>query len=145
MRRRGGASPGSRFDFIEGGAGSEVTLRRNTAAFDRLTLRPRHLVDVSERSLRTSVLGQEIAMPILIAPTGMARIAGAGAEVEGARAAGRAGTDLHAQHDVERLDRGRRAGGEPARSGSSSTSGPAPRSPTTCCGACARRASTRSS
>ena len=80
------------FDFIEGGAGWEVTLRRNMAAFDRLTLRPRHLVDVSERSLRTSVLGQEIAMPILIAPTGMARIAGAGADVEGARAAGRAGT-----------------------------------------------------
>jgi L-lactate dehydrogenase (cytochrome) len=80
------------FDFIEGGAGSELTLRRNTAAFDGLALRPRHLVDVSDRSLRTRVLGQEIAMPILIAPTGMARIAGAGAEVEGARASGRAGT-----------------------------------------------------
>jgi isopentenyl diphosphate isomerase/L-lactate dehydrogenase-like FMN-dependent dehydrogenase len=80
------------FDFIEGGAGSEVTVRRNTTAFDRLTLRPRHLVDVRERSQRTRVLGTEIATPVMIAPTGMARIAGAGGDIEGARAAARAGT-----------------------------------------------------
>ena len=80
------------FDFIDGGAGSEVTLRRNTSAFDRLTLRPRQLVDVSERSQRTRVLGTEIDTPVMIAPTGMARIAGFGGEVEGARAAARAGT-----------------------------------------------------
>jgi isopentenyl diphosphate isomerase/L-lactate dehydrogenase-like FMN-dependent dehydrogenase len=75
------------FDFIDGGADGEVTLRRNLAAFERLTLRPRHLVDVSSRSLETTVLGERVALPVLIAPTGMSRVAGRGGDVAGARAA----------------------------------------------------------
>ena len=131
MRRRAGASPGSPSTSSRAARAREVTLRRNMAAFDRLTLRPRHLVDVSDRSLRTSVLGQEIAMPILIAPTGMARIAAAGAEVEGARAAGRAGTiftlSTMSSDSIEEVARAAaRAALVPAR-----TSGRAPRSPTT--------------
>ena len=75
------------FDFIDGGADSEVTLRRNVEAFERLSLRPRHLVDVSSRSLETTVLGERVALPVLIAPTGMSRVAGRGGDVAGARAA----------------------------------------------------------
>jgi L-lactate dehydrogenase (cytochrome) len=79
------------FDFIDGGADGEVTLRRNLAAFERLSLRPRHLVDVSSRSLETTVLGERVALPVLIAPTGMSRVAGHGGDVAGARAAAGAG------------------------------------------------------
>jgi L-lactate dehydrogenase (cytochrome) len=75
------------FDFIDGGADSEVTLRRNVEAFERLSLRPRHLVDVSSRSLETTVLGERVGLPVLIAPTGMSRVAGRGGDVAGARAA----------------------------------------------------------
>jgi L-lactate dehydrogenase (cytochrome) len=75
------------FDFIDGGADGEVTLRRNVAAFERLSLRPRHLVDVSSRSLETTVLGERVGLPVLIAPTGMSRVAGRGGDVAGARAA----------------------------------------------------------
>jgi isopentenyl diphosphate isomerase/L-lactate dehydrogenase-like FMN-dependent dehydrogenase len=74
-------------DFIDGGADSEVTLRRNVEAFERLSLRPRHLVDVSSRSLETTVLGERVGLPVLIAPTGMSRVAGRGGDVAGARAA----------------------------------------------------------
>lgn len=80
------------FDFIDGGADGEVTLAENVAAFDRLTLRPRHLVDVSHRSQAVDVFGRELSLPVLIAPTGLARIAGRGGDVAGVRAAGRAGT-----------------------------------------------------
>src|SRR5581483_4186972 len=80
------------FDFVDGGADAEVTLRRNVEAFERVVLRPRQLVDVSERSLSTTVLGQPVEMPVLIAPTGMSRVAGPGGDIAGARAAARAGT-----------------------------------------------------
>ena len=71
------------FDFIEGGAGGEVTLRGNDGR-----LRPADAAAAAtRRRLRATassrVLGQEIAMPILIAPTGMARIAGEGGEAGG--------------------------------------------------------------
>jgi L-lactate dehydrogenase (cytochrome) len=79
------------FDFIDGGADAEVTLRRNVAAFERLALRPRYLVDVSSRSLETTVLGEPVGLPVLIAPTGMSRVAGRGGDVAGARAAAAAG------------------------------------------------------
>jgi L-lactate dehydrogenase (cytochrome) len=80
------------FDFIDGGSDQELTLQRNLDAFRRLTFRPRHLVDVTERSLSRTVLGHEIELPVLIAPTGMARIAHRAGDLAGARAAGDAGT-----------------------------------------------------
>jgi L-lactate dehydrogenase (cytochrome) len=80
------------FDFVDGAADAEVTLRRNVEAFERVVLRPRQLVDVSERSLATTVLGRPVDLPVLIAPTGMSRVAGPGGDVAGARAAARAGT-----------------------------------------------------
>jgi L-lactate dehydrogenase (cytochrome) len=59
------------FDFIDGGAEDERTLARNRAGFDRYLLMPRILQDVSEIDLGTTVLGTEIALPIIVAPTGM--------------------------------------------------------------------------
>ena len=79
------------FDFIDGGADGEVTLRANAEAFERRTLRPRQLVGVQTRDLHTTVLGVPVQMPVLIAPTGMSLLAGAGGDIAGARAASRAG------------------------------------------------------
>jgi L-lactate dehydrogenase (cytochrome) len=80
------------FDFIDGGADAELSLRRNAEAFELRTLRPRQLVGVATRDLSTTVLGMPVRMPVLIAPTGMSRVAGRGGDIAGARAAGRAGT-----------------------------------------------------
>jgi 4-hydroxymandelate oxidase len=80
------------FDYYAGGAGEEWTLRENRAAFARWALRPRVLVDVSSRDLSTSVLGTPVALPILVAPTAIHRMAHPEGEVATARAAARAGT-----------------------------------------------------
>lgn len=79
------------FDFIDGGADAELSLRRNEDAFARRALRPRQLVGVASRELETTVLGEQLRLPVMIAPTGTARLAGPGGEVAGARAAARAG------------------------------------------------------
>ena len=79
-------------EFLEGGAEDEVTLRRNTAAFDDLALHPRTLIDVSEIDLSTRVFGREISMPVIIAPTGATGTFHPGAEIAVARAAAEAGT-----------------------------------------------------
>jgi isopentenyl diphosphate isomerase/L-lactate dehydrogenase-like FMN-dependent dehydrogenase len=78
--------------YVVGGAGDEVTLRENVAAFRRWVLRPRMLVDVSDVSTRTSVLGREIAMPLGIAPTSLQRVAHPEGEGALARAAAATGT-----------------------------------------------------
>ena len=78
--------------YYFGGAGDEWTLRENVAAFSRWTLRPRYLVDVSSVSTATTVLGEEISMPVLVAPTAMHRFARDEAERATARAAAAAGT-----------------------------------------------------
>ena len=54
--------------YFEGGAGDEVTLRANTAAYGRWRFRPRMLVDVSEITTATTVLGTPVSMPLLVAP-----------------------------------------------------------------------------
>jgi 4-hydroxymandelate oxidase len=63
------------FDYFAGGAGDEWTLRENRRAFDRWVLRPRVLADVSQVDLSTSVLGQSVPFPILLAPTAFQRMA----------------------------------------------------------------------
>ncbi|MGH3024406.1 MAG: alpha-hydroxy acid oxidase [Gaiellaceae bacterium] len=78
--------------YVVGGAGDEVTLRENVAAFGRVQLRPRMLVDVSEATTRCTVLGTEIAMPLLVAPTSLQRVAHPEGEAGLARAAEAAGT-----------------------------------------------------
>ena len=78
--------------YFAGGSGDEVTLRDNVAAFERRKLRPRTLVDVSSVSTATTVLGEEIALPVVIAPLAMQRMAHPDGEVATARAAAAAGT-----------------------------------------------------
>jgi isopentenyl diphosphate isomerase/L-lactate dehydrogenase-like FMN-dependent dehydrogenase len=73
--------------YVAGGAGDEVTLRENVAAFGRVQLRPRMLVDVSKVTTRSSVLGAEVAMPVLVAPTSLQRVAHPDGEAGLARAA----------------------------------------------------------
>jgi isopentenyl diphosphate isomerase/L-lactate dehydrogenase-like FMN-dependent dehydrogenase len=73
--------------YYAGGAGDELTLRDNVAAFERRKLRPRYLVDVGNVSTSTTVLGTEIALPVLIAPLAMQRMAHPDGEEATARAA----------------------------------------------------------
>ena len=83
--------PGA-YDYYAGGAGDERTLRENVAAFERLRLRPRALVDVSGATTATTVLGSEISMPLLVAPVAFQRMAHPDGEAGMARAAAAAGT-----------------------------------------------------
>ena len=78
--------------YYAGGAGDEWTLRENVAAFERHRLRPRVLVDVSSVSAATTVLGTEVSMPLLVAPTALHRLAHPDGEPAAARAAAEAGT-----------------------------------------------------
>jgi len=80
------------FDYIEGGADGEVTLRENRRVFDDVIFRPRHAVAVASCDLRTRVLGSELSLPVLLAPVGYLRMMNPGGEVAAARAAGTAGT-----------------------------------------------------
>src|ERR1700722_16983300 len=84
--------PRSVYDVMAGGAGDEVTLQENELAFRRIMLRPRALADVATRALGTTVLGRRVFMPLLLGPTGYARMAHPEAELAVARAAARAGT-----------------------------------------------------
>ena len=75
------------FDYFEGGAGDEVTLRENTEAWRRIKLHYHVLAGVGSRDLSTTVLGQPISMPIVVAPTAFHRLACAAGELATARAA----------------------------------------------------------
>jgi 4-hydroxymandelate oxidase len=84
--------PGEAWDYYASGAADEVTLRANRAAWERVSIAYRVLVDVSRRDLTTAVLGQPVALPILVAPTAFQRLATPEGERATARAAGAAGT-----------------------------------------------------
>ena len=83
--------PGA-YGYYAGGAGDERTLRANVEAFARWEFRPRMLVDVSEVTTETTVLGMPSASPLLIAPTAFHRLADPEGEAATARAAARTGT-----------------------------------------------------
>ena len=74
------------FDYLDGGAGDEVTLRGNTRVFDEVIFRPRHAVAVKECDLRTKVLGDEVAFPAILAPIGYSRLMHPGGEIAAATA-----------------------------------------------------------
>lgn len=80
------------FDYLDGGAEGEVTLRENCRIFNDVTFRPRHAVAMAECNLCTTVLGYRLSLPFLLAPVGYSRLMHPGGEVAAARAAGRAGT-----------------------------------------------------
>ena len=88
------ALPRSTYDYYAGGAEDEITLRENVAAFARVPLHHRVLVDVSLRSTRTTCLGQELAMPVIVAPTAFHKLAHADGEIATVRAAGAQGTAM---------------------------------------------------
>jgi L-lactate dehydrogenase (cytochrome) len=84
--------PQAVFDYLDGGAEGEVTLRENCRVFEDVTFRPRHAVVVPECSLGTRVLGFDLSLPFMLAPVGYSRLMHPGGEVAAARAAGNAGT-----------------------------------------------------
>jgi isopentenyl diphosphate isomerase/L-lactate dehydrogenase-like FMN-dependent dehydrogenase len=83
--------PKAVFDYLDGGAEGEVTLRENCRIFNDVTFRPRHAVALADCGLCTRVLGFDLALPILLAPVGYSRLMHPGGEVAAARAAGNAG------------------------------------------------------
>ena len=80
------------FGYFAGGAGDEHTLRHNVDAFDRWRLRPRVLVDVGSVTTATTVLGEEVSMPVLASPVAHQRMAHPEGELAVARGAAAAGT-----------------------------------------------------
>ncbi|MFC1942694.1 alpha-hydroxy acid oxidase [Chloroflexota bacterium] len=76
------------FDFVDGGAEDEVTLQANRRAFNDITFNPRVLVGVSERDMRTTVLGEPVKMPVLLGPAGGHRLIRREGELAASRAAG---------------------------------------------------------
>jgi isopentenyl diphosphate isomerase/L-lactate dehydrogenase-like FMN-dependent dehydrogenase len=82
--------PRAVFDYIDGGAEGEVTLRENCRAFEEVTFRPRNAVAIETTDLRTTVLGAELSMPLMLAPVGFSRLICARGEVCAAEAAGKA-------------------------------------------------------
>jgi isopentenyl diphosphate isomerase/L-lactate dehydrogenase-like FMN-dependent dehydrogenase len=84
--------PRAVFDYLDGGAEGEVTLRENCRAFEDVTFRPRHAVAHANCELCTRVLGFDLSLPFLLAPVGYSRLMHPGGEVVAARAAGAAGT-----------------------------------------------------
>src|SRR2546421_10525702 len=80
--------------YFEGGAGDEVTLRANVASYSRWRFRPRMLVDVSEVSTATTLLGAPVSLPVGVAPFAMQRLLDPEGEVATARAAAAEGVAM---------------------------------------------------
>ncbi len=85
-------TPVSIWGYQTGGANDELTLAANRRAWDQIAIRYRTLVDVTHRTLATTVLGTPVSFPVLIAPTAMQKLAHADGECGMARAAAAAGT-----------------------------------------------------
>ena len=79
------------FDYLDGGAESEVTLRENCRIFEDITFRPRQAVAIPECDLHTQVLSADLAFPAILAPVGYSRLMHPGGEAAAAAAAGEAG------------------------------------------------------
>src|SRR5262245_40305946 len=105
------ALPRPVFDFADGGAEDETTLRRNEAAFGEIELAPRPLNGAGERDLSVDLLGKRLALPVIVGPTGLAGLFWPDGERCAARAAATAGTAYCLSHgsvcrleDVPRSD-----------------------------------------
>ncbi len=83
--------PRAVFDYIDGGAEAEVTLRENRLAWERIYFRPRNAVATPNCDTRVSVLGIDLALPIVLAPLGSTRMFHPAGEIAAAKAAGDAG------------------------------------------------------
>ncbi len=78
-------------EYVEAGSWTESTLRDNVSAFDKVKLRQKILVDMTDRSLKTRMAGQDVAMPVALAPVGLTGMLHADGEIKAARAAERCG------------------------------------------------------
>ena len=79
------------FDYIDGGAEDEITLRRNVEAYRKVSFKPRVLRDMANIDTSTSLFGRKLAFPLVLAPTGFTRIAHSEGELAVVKAATRAG------------------------------------------------------
>src|SRR6267154_3112486 len=79
------------FDYLDGGAEAEFTLRENCRAFEDIVFRPRQAIPAAECELRTLALGTEISLPVILGPIGYTRLIHHKGEIGVARAAGAAG------------------------------------------------------
>ncbi|MPW74735.1 alpha-hydroxy-acid oxidizing protein [Moraxella catarrhalis] len=75
------------YDYVDSGSWTQTTYRNNETDFDRIKLRQRVLVDMDNRSLATQMIGQDVSMPVAIAPTGFTGMMWADGEIHAARAA----------------------------------------------------------
>jgi L-lactate dehydrogenase (cytochrome) len=80
------------FDYIDGGADAEITLRENTRVFEDVTFRPQCAVALDACALQTTVLGHNLALPFLLAPVGSSRMFWPRGEAVASKQAGNAGT-----------------------------------------------------
>jgi isopentenyl diphosphate isomerase/L-lactate dehydrogenase-like FMN-dependent dehydrogenase len=86
--------PRMTFDYIDGGAEDEVTLRRNTEAIERVTFVPRALAPTPDRDLAVEVMGERLELPVVLGPTGMPALHHPGGELAAGAAAVGAGTTI---------------------------------------------------
>ena len=86
------------FDFADGGAEDEWTLRRNESAFDDIQLLPRPLRGAAERDLSIELFGKKLSLPVMIGPTGLSGLLWPDAERSSARAAAKFGTAFCLSH-----------------------------------------------
>src|SRR5579864_857987 len=84
--------PRAVFDYLDGGAESETSLRENNHAFESVKFRPRNAMAVPRCDLRTKVLGAELSFPAILAPIGYSRLIHPAGEVAASQGAGAAGT-----------------------------------------------------
>jgi L-lactate dehydrogenase (cytochrome) len=75
------------YDYAESGSWTEQTFRENTSDFDKIRLRQRIAVDMTNRTTRTQMIGQDVAMPVALAPVGLTGMQAADGEIKAARAA----------------------------------------------------------
>jgi 4-hydroxymandelate oxidase len=86
--------PQAHYDYIAGGADDEMTNRRNRLDFESIALRPRYFVDVSHIDTATTVLGDHVDLPVLLAPAAGHKLCCPDGELATARAAAQAGTAM---------------------------------------------------
>jgi L-lactate dehydrogenase (cytochrome) len=84
--------PRAVFDYLDGGAETETSLRENNRAFESLTFRPRNAMAVPKCDLRAKVLGTELSFPAILAPIGYSRLIHPAGECAASQGAGDAGT-----------------------------------------------------
>jgi L-lactate dehydrogenase (cytochrome) len=75
------------YDYCQSGSWSEQTFRENTSDFDKIRLRQRVAVDMSNRNLASTMIGEEVSMPVALAPVGLTGMQHADGEIKAARAA----------------------------------------------------------